>query len=153
MTRTRGFPIEKWNSISPEFKRKSHRNACRARVRILMAVFAKPLIPACVPATAEARRKMRNTEQGTPQFVTDKAKSIYTTNTESRVGGATARRGNDEFPLSRRQLNKKSRTGVNSNLHLPPPMYSYIHTRTYVCTYIRLCSGVTAERPAANVSG
>lgn len=71
-------------------------------------------------AMTTRRRKMRNTEHEMLQFVTNKVKPIYTTNSTSSDGGSGQRVGS----LSRRQLDKKARGGVNSNLHSRVHVYT-----------------------------
>lgn len=79
------------------------------------------------PHLTTRRRKMRNTEHEMLQFVTNKVKPIYTTNSTSSDGGSGQRVGS----LSRRQLDKKARGGVNSNLHSRVHVYT-IYNVTYV---------------------
>lgn len=82
-------------------------------------------------------RKMRNTERRTHetlQFVTDKVKPIYTTNSRSSDGGRSG--SGNELALSRRDSRtKRLGDGVSSNLHSRVPMYpaylqcTYAHTQ------------------------
>lgn len=109
--------------------KENRRGGFSVAVKIFSAIFAKPPIFLYIRlrTMTTRRRKMRNTEHEMLQFVTNKVKPIYTTNSTSSDGGSGQRVGS----LSRRQLDKKARGGVNSNLHSRVHVYT-IYNVTYV---------------------
>lgn len=119
-------PVKNEIQFPQWLKGKSQRGGFSVAVKIFSAIFAKPSIYIYIflyvrlRAMTTRRRKMRNTEHEMLQFVTNKVKPIYTTNSTSSDGGSGQRVGS----LSRRQLDKKARGGVNSNLHSRVHVYT-----------------------------